>query len=174
MERSDKELLQAAQRGSLFAFEELVRRYQGKILSFVRKILKDDQEAQDVTQEAFVSIYKTIDRIDPDGKFSTYLFEIAKNGAISALRKSLRQRSLTEEIEDKSESPEEILDRQFTRTHIQKKLAQLHEKYRRVLQLYYFQSMDYKEISSELNMPLNTVRTLLRRAKLIMKEKLND
>ena len=70
-DRTDEELVREVQEGNVFAFEHLVKRYQGKLHSFVYHMIHDDQSTQDVVQESFINLYKTIDRVDISKKFSS-------------------------------------------------------------------------------------------------------
>src|SRR5437868_10882522 len=94
--KTDLELVLAIQEGDILAFEVLVKRYQYGLLAFTYRIVHDEATAQEVVQDAFVKVYKYVDRVDPARKFSTYLFEITKNTAISALRAKKHTVSLEE------------------------------------------------------------------------------
>src|SRR3989338_4422761 len=85
--RRDEELVSEVQGGNIAAFEELVRRFQRPLISFVYKILWDHANAEEVVQDALFSVYTTIHRVDTKKKFSSYVFTLAKNAAISRLRK---------------------------------------------------------------------------------------
>lgn len=170
-DRTDEELVIAIQEGDVFAFEYLVRRYQKRLHSFVRRVVGDHQAAQDVVQESFISLYKTIDRVDTGKKFSTYVFSIARNKAISHLRSLKKQISLEEiTVMDEDESLYEGLIASEARHTVGKALARLEEKYRRVIRLYYFDDLSYEEIGKTMRIPVNTVRTHLSRAKIALRK----
>ncbi len=173
-ERSDEELVRDVARGSISAFEHLVRRYQRKLHAFIVHMTDDDAAAQDIVQESFISLYKTIDRVDPKRKFSSYVFAIAKNTAISYFRSKKKEVSLEDIViagEDESLLTELIAsERQHV---IGQALAKLSEKYRRVVQLYYFDDLSYEEISKKMRLPIGTVRTHLLRAKAALRKLLD-
>ena len=172
--KTDGELVRAIQEGDIPAFEELVKRYQRGLFAFVHRILENEDDAYEVVQDTFFQIYKTIERVDPERKFSTYAFEIAKNTSISVLRKRKRTVSLemAEDIED-DESLLERVSRADDSVFIRRKIEQLPEKYKSVITLYYFDDVSYEEISQTLGLPVNTVRTHLKRAKSILKKELS-
>lgn len=165
-DEKDEELIREIQEGSIKAYEVIVRSYQGKLFSFVCRLVGKEEEAEEIIQDALFSVYKTIDRIDITKKFSTYIFEIAKNTAISYLRK----RKITIPLEDYNlvdleESIYEKMVKENERNDLQKAIDKLDQKYQRIIRLYYFDDLSYEEIGSKLKIPTNTVRTHLYRAK---------
>ena len=174
-DRTDEELVIAVREGDVFAFEYLVRRYQKRLHSFVLHVVRDDQAAADVVQESFISLYKTIDRVDVKKKFSTYVFSIARNSAISYLRR-LRKHVPLEDVVliDEDESLYESIVAAERKHTVRKALARLDEKYRRVIRLYYFDDLSYEEIGRAMRLPVNTVRTHLFRAKIALRKLLTD
>lgn len=164
--QTDEALIQCVKEGEITSYELLVKRYEGKLIRFVTRIVKDRHSAEEVVQDSFFAIYTHIDRIDTSRKFTTYLFEIAKNTALSLLRKRKPSVSL-EEIEEiaTDESLYEYLLGQERADRIGQALDGLDHKYERVIRLYYFDSLSYEEIGRRLKLPVNTVRTHLSRAK---------
>jgi len=163
---NDAELVRQVQEGNVFAFEVLVKRYQGRLHSFVVHLVSDTHAADDVVQESFISLYKTIDRVDTTRPFSTYVFSIARNQAISYLRSRKKQVPLEDIVlaDDDGLMYEDIMAAE--REHIvTRALDRLEEKYRKVIRLYYFDDLSYEEIGRKMRLPVNTVRTHLFRAK---------
>lgn len=150
---TDEQLVIRVREGEIGAFEELVKRYQRRLVSFAERMVGED--AQDVAQETFLAIYKNIGKIDVERKFSTYLFEIAKNRAISILRKR-KTMQLNEEISYEEEYKDE---------YVAGLVEKLERKYRQVIRMYYFDDLSYEQIAAKLVLPVNTVRTHLKRAK---------
>jgi len=163
---TDEQLVSKIQTGDVLAFETIVKRYQGRLWRLVQRISRDDATSEEVVQDALFSFYRTIDRFDTRKKVSGYLFTIARNAAISRLRQAKKQVSL-EEIELAEE--DETLYKQLVQSEEKRKVARalrhLPEKYRSIIRLYFFSELSYGEISRKLKLPLNTVRTNLRRAK---------
>jgi RNA polymerase sigma-70 factor (ECF subfamily) len=125
-----------------------------------------DEVAEDITQEVLFRVYTVIDRIDPTKKFTTFLFEIAKNKSIDYIRARKSTSSIEEmEIADNSLPLEEILFEEEKKKTLQQAIHHLPEHYRTVILLYYFDELSYEEIAKQLNLPINTVRTRLKRAK---------
>jgi RNA polymerase sigma-70 factor, ECF subfamily len=169
--QTDEELVIAVREGDIQSFETLVKRYQRGLFSFVMRFLRDEGAASDIVQETLFTIYQVIDRVDTSKKFSTFVFEIAKNKSISLLRARKKHISL-EEVADMAE------DESFIEQFLRKDLAlsvraavkKLPGKYRDVISLYYFDELSYEEVSQKLALPVNTIRTHLRRAKTELKK----
>lgn len=163
---TDESLVLAIQQGDILAYEELVKRYQRGLFVFVMRILHDENTARDVVWETLVKVYQIIDRIDVHRKFSTFVFEIAKNQTISVLRSHKKNVSLDDiaDIEDDKHFLEELYKSDVA-LGVRKAVSQLTSKYRKVITLYYFDDLSYEEVSNKLKIPVNTVRTHLKRAK---------
>lgn len=173
-EKSDEELVSEIQTGNVLAFEALVKRYQNRLVGFIYRLTKDYPLSEEIVQDALFSIYKSIDRIDTKQKFSTYLFVVAKNTAISRLRSQKKTISLTEiTLAETDEIIYEKLTHNETKETIQRALSSLTSQQREVIKLYYFADLAYEEISQRLKLPLNTVRTHLRRGRESLKKILN-
>jgi len=172
---TDEELIKAIQEGDVLAYEELVKRYQHGLYAFVMRIVHKEAVASDIVQNTLVKVYEIIDRIDVRKKFSTFVFEIAKNSAISELRRQKHDVPL-EEIVDvaEEESFVEELYRLDLHDQVRKSIESLIPKYRTVVTLYYFRDLSYEEIGNKLNIPINTVRTHLKRAKAQLKKLLQS
>lgn len=163
---TDEELILAIREGDIASFQQLIKRYQHGLYVFVMRFLKDEAASLDVVQESFVKIYQGIARVDTSKKFSTYIFEIAKNSAISELRKRKHSVSLEQivDLEDDESFMEQFLRRDIAH-EVRTAVSKLPEKYRLVISLYYFSELSYEEVSRRLHLPVNTVRTHLKRAK---------
>jgi RNA polymerase sigma-70 factor (ECF subfamily) len=172
-ERTDEDLVIAVQEGDIFAFEILVKRYQKRLHAFVLHVVHDSQAAQDVVQESLVNLYKTIDRVDTQKKFSIYIFSITRNQAISYLRTLKKQVSLEDIVlMDEDEHLYHDIIVAEKRHVVKSALSKLEEKYRKVIRLYYFDDLSYQEIGKALNLPVNTVRIHLFRAKEALRKRL--
>ena len=171
---SDESLVRGVAEGDISAFEQLVGRYQSKLLSFVTYMVRDSQAAQDIVQESFISLYKTIDHVDTSRKFSSYLFSIARNTAISYLRSRIRHAPLEEaESVASLDVPEALVTGKEEKERIETALDAIDTKYKKVISLYYFEDLSYEEMSRLLRLPVNTIRTHLRRAKDALRTVLN-
>jgi RNA polymerase sigma-70 factor (ECF subfamily) len=164
-------------------FTELVKRYEKRLVNYVYRITHRYEDAHDLAQEIFVKVFLALDRYDPKYQFSTWLFRIAQNSAIDALRK----KSIAEVPIAKPAGDEEPKDREFADTGVtpyralkNKQLAaaidqavvQLPPDYRELIQLRHFAELSYEEIASMKKLPLGTVKNKLFRARNLLKESL--
>jgi RNA polymerase sigma-70 factor (ECF subfamily) len=177
---ADEVLLARYKQGDSHAFRELVERYSGPLYNLAYRILHDPMEAENVTQEAFLRIVASIERTRLDLPIKPYLFRIAVNLCYDVLRakKPLTFTDLERDDESFSEIVEdapEILDRmEKEELHLQLRAAieSLPPHYRTVIVLKYIEEFSYAEIAQTVNLPLNTVRTHLRRAKQQLRSRL--
>jgi RNA polymerase sigma-70 factor (ECF subfamily) len=175
---SDHELVRSALGGSEPAFRTLVERYQRAVLSLVLRILQNRQDAEDVAQEAFVKAFTRLDTFDPAYKFSNWLFKIAHNTALDALRKRASDPAPAlvgegEPIEDPlarvadtgAPPPDEASAAAEFRRDVERALARLRPDYRAVIVLRHLEGRAYEDIADILDLPLGTVKTFLFRAR---------
>lgn len=176
---SDAELVSSAIGGGEFSFEELVRRYQRPIVSYVYRMLNDYDSSLDVTQEVFIKVYNSLDRYSCDYKFSTWLYRIAHNAAIDHLRRnSMNAQSLETEngdgtyqlqIESPNPTPEQDRERSEWRAEIESVVKELPTAYRDLILLRHSRDMSYDEIAEVTALPLGTVKNRLFRAREMMR-----
>ncbi|MFK7780384.1 MAG: RNA polymerase sigma factor [Candidatus Gracilibacteria bacterium] len=158
-------------------FVEIVRRYQTKLLYYILRISNVDKEtAEDILQDVFLKVYKNINNFKPSLKFSSWIYRITHNYVIDHHRKEKRGLDIVD-IEDDDlflflidpNNIEEGLDKKILGEKIHEILNKLDFKYREVLILYFLEEKKYKEISDIIKKPINTVSTLLNRAKIQFK-----
>jgi len=166
---TDEELITQIQQGNILAYEILVKRYQNKLLSFVYRFIPDSLICEEIVQDTFFNLYKSIEKVNPNQKFSTYLFQIAKNLTFSYLKRKKREISLenTGNLAIEDNNLEDII-RWEEDESLRSAINSLAKKYRKILTLYYFEELSYEDIGRRLSIPLNTVRTRLRRAKIYL------
>ena len=177
---TDGDLIIGAIRGSENGFEELVRRYQRPIISYVYRMLSDYDAALDVTQEVFIKVYNSLEKYSSEYKFSTWLYRIAHNAAIDYMRRnSMFTQSIEAEnedgtyqlqIESRSPSPELEHERREWRTEIDTVVKCLPTVYRELILLRHTQDLSYDEIAEVTNLPLGTVKNRLFRAREMMRD----
>ncbi|HLM01099.1 MAG TPA: sigma-70 family RNA polymerase sigma factor [Pyrinomonadaceae bacterium] len=177
---TDAELIAKAIAGREDGFEELVRRYQRPITSYVYRMLGNYDASLDVTQEIFIKVYNSMSRYSTEYKFSTWLYKIAHNASIDYLRRnSVSQQSLEAEnkdgsyelqIESKRLSPEQERERSEWRTEIETVVKCLPAGYRELIVLRHSQDLSYDEIAEITNLPLGTVKNRLFRAREMMRD----
>jgi len=176
---SDAELVSTAIGGGEASFEELVRRYQRPIVSYVYRMLNDYDNSLDVTQEVFIKVYNSLERYSCDYKFSTWLYRIAHNAAIDHLRRnSMNSLSLETEtadgtyqlqIESPNPTPEQDRERSEWRSEIESVVKQLPAAYRDLILLRHARDLSYDEIAEITDLPLGTVKNRLFRAREMMR-----
>jgi len=169
----DDQLVQTAQRGDMGAFEELVARHRDKIYARAYSMMRNEDEALDLSQEAWVKAWQRLEQFQGDSSFPTWITRIVINLCLDQLRRQKRRR--TESIDEMDEesggverqlpavivNPTEGLERAELRVRIDKALGQLSESHRTVIVLCEFQSMEYKEIAKAMNCSIGTVMSRL-------------
>jgi len=160
------------------AFANLVTRYQRKVYNLTYRMLGNPEDAEDAAQEAFLRAYAALPSFKLGRKFSSWLFAIASNLCIDILR---RRRYAWLSLEDVSyrlaasvEEPSGSVLRQEEADQVHHLLQGLSEKYRLVVILRYWYDLSYKEIAETTGLTLNTVKTRLHRARLMLAEALQE
>jgi RNA polymerase sigma-70 factor (ECF subfamily) len=180
----DRTLVARILEGDRDRFTELVTRYEKRVVNYVYRITHRYEDAHDLTQEIFVKVYLALDRYDPKYQFSTWLFRIAQNSAIDALRKKgVSEVPLTRpgdhdeddrerEFADDGISPYRALKNKQLGFAIDKAVGKLPPDYRELIQLRHFAELSYEEIASMKKLPLGTVKNKLFRARNLLKDAL--
>ena len=177
---TDGELVIDAVTGRVDGFEELVRRYQRPITSYVFRMLGDYESALDVTQEVFIKVYNSLSKYSSEYKFSTWLYRIAHNAAIDHMRRNSVSPQILEtenadgsyqlQIESRGPSPEQDQERREWRTEIDSVVECLPPTYRDLILLRHSRDLSYDEIAEVTGLPLGTVKNRLFRAREMMRE----
>jgi len=168
--KTDEQLVGEVQTGLISSYEILVRRYEKKLYTYAFHIVKREEDAKDIVQDTFIRVYEHIDGFDVKRNFSAYLYSSVKNGAMTFFRKNKKHVSLEDvELIDEKQKPEDEMVLKVRNDVVHKAIESLDEKHKRVIRLYYFHDLSYEEIAKRLSLPLNTVRTYLRRAKMKLK-----
>ncbi|MBN1388507.1 MAG: sigma-70 family RNA polymerase sigma factor [Bacteroidales bacterium] len=172
----DLRLVKLAVDGDEKAFAELMNRYRDSIYYMLLKMVNNPSDADDLTIEAFGKAFKNIHLYTPNYAFSTWLFRIATNNCIDFIRKKKSAPTAIEQQQDEQDDPaahlqsdmpgpeEEMMQQQKIK-HLSHVVSQLKPKYRRLIELRYYQEYSYEEIANELNLPLGTVKAQIFRAK---------
>ncbi len=183
---SDHALIEATKNGDESAFAVIVSRYRNPITNYLYRFLNDYEEAVDLAQETFVRVYFAIDRYHTDFAFSTYIYRIATNLAISEIRRRKRRTILSltglfqTDVEDTSEfqpaddralPDKELIDDEQGRV-IARAIATLPPKYRVPILLRDIEGKSYEEIAQILELGLGTTKSRISRARALLKEKL--
>ena len=173
----EKHCIERVLGGDANAFEPLVHAYEKTVYNLALRTLGNAQDAEDVTQEAFLKAFRSLSSYRGDSKFSVWLYRIVSNLCLDHLRASKRRptQSLTVEndegeedvldIPDEHFSPEHLLDRKLTRESVQRGLAALPDEARQVLLLREIQGMSYEDIGRTLDLEPGTVKSRIFRAR---------
>ena len=182
----DRTLVSRIVDGDRDLFTTLVKRYERRLINYVYRITHRYEEAHDLAQEIFVKVYLALDRYDPKYQFSTWLFRIAQNSAIDALRKkSISEVPLMRpgdedspekerEFADGGVSPYRALKNKQLSAAIDHAVEKLPPDYRELIQLRHFAELSYEEIASMKKLPLGTVKNKLFRARNLLKDALGS
>ncbi|KKU72723.1 MAG: RNA polymerase sigma factor, sigma-70 family [Parcubacteria group bacterium GW2011_GWA2_47_26] len=181
---SDEQLIKDYLEGNKQTLEVLIGRYLKPIYGFVYRYLGDAHNAEDVTQDVFVKIWRNLKKFDRDKNFKTWIFTIAKNTCLDFLKKKRTvvfseyetedgENYLADNIADLSPLPPEILERTDIAQMLSAVMQKLSPEHRVVLFLHYNDHLTFREIAEALEEPIHTVKSRHRRA-LIMLRKLLD
>lgn len=168
----------AVDKGDQKAFAELMSRYKDSIYFMLLKMVNNRDDADDLTIEAFGKAFKNIRQYTPDYAFSTWLFKIATNNCIDFIRKKRKMTfsidrgletddggEMTIDIKSNQPDPEENLMKKQKVMMMRDVVEKLKPRYKKLVELRYFQERSYEEIAEELDLPLGTVKAQLFRAR---------
>ena len=174
-------ILRATENSDQKAYAELMERYRDSIFHLCRKMVFNDDDADDLTIETFGKAFQRLKQYTPAFAFSTWLFKIASNHCIDFIRKkrinalSLDRGIATEEgdniqftVKDEAPDPIETLEKKQRVEKMRLVVSELKPRYRRLVELRYFEEYSYDEIALELELPLGTVQAQLYRARDIL------
>ena len=168
--------------GQSSQFEILVGNYQQRIYATLLGMLGSPQDAEDVTQETFITAFRKLDQFERRSSFYTWLYRIAFNAAIDLQRRKKRAKNqfvgsnnvdLTQTADLHAESAASVVIVKETVSQVQLALSRLDEERRNIIVLRDLQGVDYAEIASMLDIPIGTVRSRLHRARIELREIMN-
>jgi RNA polymerase sigma-70 factor (ECF subfamily) len=173
--------------GEAGAFEELVEKFQHRLVAVLHHLVGDAQEAEDLAQEVFLRIYRARKKYRARAKFSTWLFTIANHLALNSLRDRQRKRAVSlpasesgplgprpaeRLVRDRAERPSGPLHRQELAVVVRRALEGLNERQRAAILLHKFEDMNYAEIARVMGLTTKAVKSLLNRARTNLKQAL--
>ena len=173
----ESRIVQKVIKGDVNAFEKLVIEYEKSVYNIALRMTGNSEDASDMTQEAFIKAYNSLQSFRGDSKFSVWLYRIATNVCLDFLRSKSRKPTVSLSVEDnegeevqldvadESQSPELLLDRQMTRESVRRGLDTLSPEYRQILLLREIQGLSYDEISQALGLEVGTVKSRIFRAR---------
>ena len=163
--------------GDANAFETLVLEYEKNVYNIALRMTGNSEDAADMTQEAFIKAYNSLQAFRGDSKFSVWLYRIVSNVCLDFLRSKNRRPTVSLSVEDddgedtqldvadESQSPELLLDRKLTRESVRRGLDSLPPDYRQILLLREVQGLSYDEIAQALGLEVGTVKSRIFRAR---------
>ena len=170
-------IVQKVLKGDTNAFEALVTEYEKNVYSITLRMTGDSEDAADMTQEAFIKAFNSLQSFRGDSKFSVWLYRIATNVCLDFLRSKSRKPTVSLSVEDddgedvqldvadESQSPEVLLERGITRDSVRRGLDSLPPEYRQILLLREIQGLSYEEIAQALDLEVGTVKSRIFRAR---------
>lgn len=179
----DYSLVEKAKQGDQQAYTEIMNRYRDPVYYMLLKMVRTDEDAEDLTIEAFSKAFNKIDTYTPDFAFSTWIFKIASNNAIDFLRKKRAKTVSLDsgytsdegdnyyfEIASKGLNPEENTIKSQKHKILHEFVNKLKPRYRKLIELRFFKEYSYEELSEELDLPMGTIKAQLHRAKHLLNE----
>lgn len=175
------ELARAFRQGDTQAFDKIVECYQTKIYNLAFNYVKQSEEAKDLTQDIFITIYQSISKLRDETKFSAWLYQVAINHCRNRYKKLQRKGFFNSRSINDPESPLQLSSGQSTEKEFERKntikmvrtaIAAMPKGEKEVLLLRDIQELSYEEVSVILNIPLGTVKSRLSRARTALKDKL--
>jgi RNA polymerase sigma-70 factor (ECF subfamily) len=184
--RTDGELIEESKRGNTAAFEVLFNKYQKRVYNVIYRMVGNEQDAADLTQDVFVRVYNSLHSLRTGDALLGWLRTVAVNITRDHFRKkgrTLRTDSLDSkvqledgeverEIEDWSGNPERLLDRKDLQEAVQRAMNSLSDEHRVAVAMHHIEGMDVKDMAAQLKVPVGTVKSRLARAREELKRKL--
>jgi RNA polymerase sigma-70 factor (ECF subfamily) len=175
---SDSTLILNTLQGDSHAFGELVRRYQVPVFNVCYRLLGEQREAEDLSQEVFMRAYQRLQSFDVQRPFGPWIRRVAVNLCYNHMQKNqpvlLPIQDEQEYAAETSRNPQSVLESSEKNRAIRQAIAKLPPEYRIALEMRHFHEMSYEEIAQELDLSLNTVRSHLFRARKKMIAFLNE
>jgi|WetSurMetagenome_2_1015567.scaffolds.fasta_scaffold86822_3 RNA polymerase sigma factor (sigma-70 family) len=178
-EMTDAELVQQILNGNSNAFKFLVSKNQRLVVHIVGRIVRQQEDLEDICQEVFVKVFQKIRKFRGDSQLSTWIATIAYNTSISHLRKQNRKLEVSFDEspgliagEEEAGFPAGAFEMEEAKTYLLKLIEQLPVHYRTVLTLFHLEEFSYREIEEITGMPEGTIKSYLSRARKLLKDKI--
>lgn len=181
--KEEAQLIEKAKRGDIPAFEELISTHQNMIYNYCYRMSGNLHDAEDLTQEVFIKVYKSLETFKGKSKFSTWIYRIAYNTCIDRHRKNkpiddnmvfLDSEDEYINLKSKSDIPEDELLTKESQDRIQRCINSLRPEYRSVIILRDIQNYTYVEIAEMLDIPLGTVKSHINRGRAALRKSLKS
>lgn len=178
---NEKELIARLQARDEAAFEELIRQYEKKVYSLCARMCGNAEDAEEAAQDAFLALWRGIDRFRQESSLSTWIYRLASNACIDLMRRkkkgagsvSLDDEELFVDAVDPAPQPHEEAERRETQRLLQEGLLSLPAEYRSILLLREIEGLSYSEISAALDLELGTVKSRISRGRTLLRNSLS-
>jgi RNA polymerase sigma-70 factor, ECF subfamily len=187
VDHEEVRLIQRARGGDMEAMGHLINRYQKHVYNLAYRLCGHYDDANDISQEAFLRVFHSLNHFRGEANFSTWLYRIVTNVFLDERKKQrvrshnsleeymeLEDSTVARQIEDPSPGPEEAITARERSDVIGSAVLSLPETQRVMIVLYHFQERSYEEIAEIMNMPIGTVKSRLNRARLALRNKLDS
>ena len=175
---SDEHLMQEIKADNMFAFDLLYKKYCKKVYKFGNSILKSTEEAENLTQDVFLSLWENRHKVEKDLSIKSYIFTITYNSAISTLRKKVRESEFVEYLKSLQEIREEPvyagLEYKELTNKLEKIINELPRRQKEVYLMHRVEGLKYIEVAELLNISVNTIENHMSRALKTIREKLGN
>ena len=173
----ERELIARLQKRDEAAFEELIRQYEKKVYTLCFRMCGNSEDAEETAQDAFLALWRGIDRFRQESSLSTWIYRLATNACIDTLRRrkkqsgsvSLDDEELFVDAVDTSPQPQETVEHREAQTLVQEGLSALPEEYRKVLILREIEGLSYTEIAESASIELGTVKSRISRGRSLLR-----
>ncbi|MDR3570777.1 MAG: RNA polymerase sigma factor [Candidatus Pacebacteria bacterium] len=168
---TDEMIAARVQNGDVESFSALVERYEDKLTRYARKFLRDPDDAKDIIQEVFIKAFENIQSFDATRRFSPWIYRIAHNEFVNAIKKRARGPVLGIDFDvvfphlAATDTADDTALERDTKELLEQCLDELEPKYREPLVLYYYEGVSYKDMADILRIPMSTVGVRLARGK---------
>lgn len=184
MAEPSPELIRRAQRGNHDAFNDIILSQQRYVYSLAMRVFRNNEDAEDLVQNTFIRVFRTISQYNGDSRFTTWLYRIVINFTGTSCARGRKVPIINPGGGDDDEfdpvtlivddsatrDPQAMLEHNETRRMLERAMDQLEPQFRLVLTLYYFDDLKYTDIAEILEIPLNTVKSHIRRGKERLRE----
>ncbi len=167
---TDAELVTRCLKGDETGFVEIIDRYLKVILNIAYRMGHRIEDAEDIAQGVFIKVYENLDRYNPRYKFFSWLYRIAVNESINALKKQQGTITLDPQQENNARTPDEQYDFEAKNNAIHLAIAKLKNEYRIIIILKHLQELSYAEIAEILEIPEKTVKSRLYTARQLLRD----
>ncbi len=175
---TDYELITNCINGDNSFFSELVTRYKNLVYSIILRMTNDSEEANDLAQEVFIKVYRSLEKYRPDFKFSTWIIRVTTNHVIDHRRKRRAETTFIDDLEGgavpsgNEPSPEDVFLKKEQKKQLKEVVGALPDMYKIPIVLYHQQGLSYQEISEVIEEPLSKVKNRIFRGRKMLKESL--